>query len=51
MASPFDDFDNKNDNLLELINKIDELNDDIMNKYHVNGRVYEYFLGFVTAKN
>ena len=39
------------DHLKGLLNKINALTPEIMNKYHVQGRIYEYFLGFVTQKN
>ena len=47
MATPFDDFDNKNDHLLTLLKMIDKIDSETMEYYHVNGRVYEYFLGFL----
>ena len=38
-------------NITTFIDYIDVLDDGIIEKYHVSGRLYEYFLGFVTAKN
>jgi hypothetical protein len=35
----------------KFIHYIELLDEDILEKYHVGGRIYEYFLGFVTAKN
>jgi type I restriction enzyme S subunit len=51
MNGSFEDFNENQDHLKGLLNKIDVLTPEIMDKYHVQGRVYEYFLGFVTQKN
>jgi len=42
------------DNLIMLNNFIKHINvldKDVLDEYHVGGRIYEYFLGFITAKN
>ena len=51
MINSFSDFNDKNDYLRGLLEKIDLLTPDVLDKYHVHGRVYEYFLGFITQKN
>jgi len=51
MNGSFEDFNEKDDHLKGLLNKIDVLTPDILDKYHVHGRIYEYFLGFITSKN
>jgi type I restriction-modification system DNA methylase subunit len=51
MNGSFEDFNEKEDHLKGLLNKINVLTDEIMNKFHVHGRIYEYFLGFITGKN
>ena len=51
------DFPENKDYVQKLMKKIDILldkddkNTSIFDKYHVQGRVYEYFLGFMTSKN
>ncbi len=56
MNGSFDFRENK-DYVQKLMKKIDILLDkddkkeSIFDKYHVQGRVYEYFLGFMTSKN
>lgn len=44
-------FSSKQNTLSEFIKKLDLLTPDIMNKFHVYGRVYEYFLGHITGRN
>ena len=44
-------FSSKQNTLSEFIKKLDILTPDIMNKFHVYGRVYEYFLGHITGRN
>ena len=51
MNFPVDNFDSKKDTLKAFFNKLNLLTPEILDKYHVHGRVYEYFLGFITAKN
>ena len=51
MVNSFSDFNDKNDHLKGLLDKIDMLTPEVLTKYHVHGRIYEYFLGFITQKN
>jgi hypothetical protein len=44
-------FNVKNRTITEFINKLNILTPEIMDKYHVHGRVYEYFIGHVTGRN
>ena len=46
-----DIFTTKNCSLTEFIKKLDQLKPEIMDKHHVYGRVYEYFLGHITGRN
>jgi type I restriction-modification system DNA methylase subunit len=45
---PWDRFDDKNNNLGELIARIDAID---MKRFDVAGRNYEYFIGFIQKKN
>ena len=51
MFTPFDDFNESQEHIKGLLERIEAITEDIMEKYHVQGRIYEYFLGFVTQKN
>jgi len=51
MSNSFADFDDSKDYLKGLLKKIDFLTPEVLDKFHVQGRVYEYFLGFITQKN
>jgi len=51
MSNSFADFDDSKDHLKGLLKKIDCLTPEVLDKFHVQGRVYEYFLGFITQKN
>lgn len=51
MSNSFADFDDSKDHLKGLLTKIDLLTPEVLEKFHVQGRVYEYFLGFITQKN
>lgn len=51
MNFPIDRFDTKKSSLSEFLNKLNQLTPEIMNKFHVYGRVYEYFLGHITGRN
>lgn len=51
MVNSFSDFNDKNDYLKGLLEKIDLLTPEVLDKFHVHGRIYEYFLGFITQKN
>lgn len=48
---PIDRFKAKECNLRKFIEMIDKITPEVMDKFHVRGRVYEYFLGFITSKN
>ena len=51
MNFPIDRFDEKKGNLTDFLKKLNLLTPEIMNQYHVYGRVYEYFLGHITGRN
>jgi hypothetical protein len=51
MSFTIDKFDSKNETLTQFLKKLNILTPEIMNQYHVYGRVYEYFLGHVTGRN
>jgi len=51
MNFPIERFNTKNTTLSEFLNKLDILTPQIMDQYHVYGRVYEYFLGHITSRN
>jgi len=51
MNFPIDRFDEKKQNLSDFFNKLNVLTPEIMEQYHVYGRVYEYFLGHITGRN
>jgi hypothetical protein len=51
MNFPLDRFDVKKQNLTNFLNKLNVLTPEIMDQYHVYGRVYEYFLGHITGRN
>jgi type I restriction-modification system DNA methylase subunit len=51
MNFPTDDINLKDNTINEWFDLINVLDENVLNKFHAQGRLYEYFLGFVTAKN
>ena len=51
MNFPTDDINLKDNTINEWFDLINVLDTNVLNKFHAQGRLYEYFLGFVTAKN
>jgi len=51
MNFPMDKFSTKGSTLSEFLTKLDVLTPELMEQYHVYGRVYEYFLGHITGRN
>ena len=47
MVVDFKDFNERNDHLKGLLKKIDMITPEVMDKFHIHGRIYEYFLGFI----
>ena len=51
MNFPIDRFVSKTGSLSTFLDKLNLLTPEIMNQYHVYGRIYEYFIGHITGRN
>jgi len=51
MQFPLDRFDTQKKTLSEFLKLLEPLTNDVLDRFHVFGRIYEYFLGHITGRN